>query len=1036
MNRLSSRFHLAMGLASLVVTVLLAALFGGLLPDRDGALRAARTSLAESVAVAAAALVSDDEDDTRLSDMLAYIVSRNPELRAITLRTLDGTPRLQAGTPGPESAAAASNDGHSTETLLRVPLAREGQTFGRVDLEFAPLQGDASLATLLHHPLVTVGLISSVCFVLFYLYLRRMLKHLDPARVVPGRVRTAFDTLAEGLMVLDPAGRIVLANLAFAEVLGQTPEALIGRAATALDWVADPANASAESGATLGAETGTDLAALLQRGQAWRNALLVLRCADGQQRSFMVNGSPVPGAGGKAAGVLVSFDDVTELQAQEIALRIARDQAEAANQAKSDFLANMSHEIRTPMNAVLGFAQLLRRNPQLNAGNAQRHLDTILGSGRHLLTLINDILDLSKVEAGRMEVERIDCALHQVVHEVATVMRVRADEKGVALLLDFPEPLPAQVRTDPARLTQVITNLVGNALKFTERGQVTLRVYMKRADDGRALVAIDISDTGIGIPADKVDAIFEPFVQAEVSTTRRFGGTGLGLAISRRFARALGGDVYATSVLGQGSTFHITIDAGLDGDVQWLEPAQLAEPPRRAAAVSGQQWHFAPATVLVVDDGAENRELVRLVIEPTGLRVVEAENGQQAIDQVAAERPAIVLMDVQMPVMDGYTAARKLREDGCTLPILALTANAMKGFERELESAGFSGYVSKPVDIDLLLAELGQRLGGTQQPTAAAAAVVAAAAPVCAAAAAEPAARLPNTEPDAPTAAAAAVGDAAVLPKIVSRLAAHPRLAKVARNFALTLPDKLAQMRRALAAGQFDELAELAHWLKGAGGTVGYDAFFEPARDFEQHVKAGQRAAMADGLAVLEALAARIEAPPATPSAAAGPATAATVAATPTLAAAPPPSVAAAATPALAPTTPPAAAGLPTIVSRLAGHPRLAKVARNFALALPDKLAQMQRAFDSGQWDELAALAHWLKGAGGTVGYDAFFEPARDFEQHITSGQRAGMAAGLAALQALAARVEPPAAAEAGVASAAEPAASALAPPTQPEPVA
>jgi PAS domain S-box-containing protein len=723
--------------------------------------------------------------------------------------------------------------GVSTDAQIVVPILQGTKRWGHAELRFAPLPGSHGWSVLTSTPVKLIAAVTGACFVLFYLYLRRMLRHLDPSRSIPGRVRTAFDTLAEGLLVIDPKGQIVLANRAFADVVGRPGDELIGKRAATLAWT-NKAKASIHA-------DETPWAASLSDARSRHNVVIYLQDAQGQRRTFMVNCSPVPGAGGKPAGVLVSFDDVTALEEKEIELRVARDAADAANRAKSDFLANMSHEIRTPMNAILGFTELLRRGYQHSAQDARKYLDIIHGSGTHLLELINDILDLSKVEAGRLDVERVPCAAHEVVQDVVRVMNVRAEEKGVELRVEFPETLPATVLTDPSRLRQIVTNLVGNALKFTQRGSVGVTMRMQ-SDAGPPRLVIDISDTGIGIAPDKLDAIFEPFVQAEASTTRQFGGTGLGLAISRRFARALGGDVTVSSVAGQGSTFRVTLETGPLQGVNWLEPQALASARETPTVIETSSWVFPPARVLVVDDGPENRELVRLVLEAAGLAVVEAENGAAALDTLGRETVDLVLMDVQMPVMDGYTATRMLRERGCTTPVLALTANAMKGFEREIDAAGFSGHLTKPVDIDAMLAELAQRLGGRRIEASAnsgatpVAASVATVVPLRASAA-------PDSQP------------------IESRLANHPRLRKVVRSFGEQLPARLQAMHSALAAGELDALAQLAHWLKGAGGTVGFDVFFEPARLLEQHVKNGDLALVQEALLHLQALSRRIVIP-------------------------------------------------------------------------------------------------------------------------------------------------------------------------------
>ena len=835
MKGLSTRFHLALGLSLMVLSILLVALYFGLIPDREAAVRAGRMALAEAVAASSTALM-DEQEDSKLRNLLGFIARRNPDLLSIGLRRADGVLLIEFGEHGGHWQAQRA--GVSTDAQLIVPILQGSARWGHAELRFVPLHAAGWRGVLGSAPVKLIGAVVLSCFAVFYLYLRRMLRHLDPSRAIPGRVRTAFDTLAEGLLVLDPKGSIVLANRAFGEVVGQRGDDLIGKPAAALAWT-NQAQARIHS-------ADTPWAASLQDARVRHNVVMYLEDAHNKRRTFMVNCSPVPGAGGVPAGVLVSLDDVTELEEKEIELRLARDDAQAANRAKSDFLANMSHEIRTPMNAILGFTELLRRGYQHGAADTRKYLDIIHGSGRHLLELINDILDLSKVEAGHLDVERVACAAHRVVLDVVRVMSVRAAEKGIALRAEFPEALPASVSSDPSRLRQIVTNLVGNALKFTQQGAVTVSMRIAPDTPHRAL-AIDVSDTGIGIPADKLEAIFEPFVQAEASTTREYGGTGLGLAISRRFARALGGDVTVSSVPGKGSTFRITLETGALEGVPWLAPSELAAVEEARETIVAAPWHFAPAHVLVVDDGAENRELVRLVLEAAGLRGSEAEHGALALEQMASAGADLVLMDVQMPVMDGYTAARLLRERGCTVPVLALTANAMKGFEREIEAAGFSGYLTKPVDIDAMLAELALHLDGRRGPVDAAATTLDEAA-----AGTAHCAQTRRHEGSRSTSA----GD-----PIVSRLAQHPRLQRVVRNFGLQLPAKLQAMLDAQARGDLNELAALAHWLKGAGGTVGYDELFEPARDLEQHAQRSDAGAVARVLQQLQALARRIVIP-------------------------------------------------------------------------------------------------------------------------------------------------------------------------------
>ena len=513
----------------------------------------------------------------------------------------------------------------------------------------------------------------------------------------------------------------------------------------------------------------------------------------------------------------------------------------------------MSHEIRTPMNAILGFTEVLQRGCGKNERDARKHLDTIHSSGKHLLELINDILDLSKVEAGRMEVERIDCAPHEVIREVVKVLNARAREKGVTLAFEAATPLPERIQSDPGRLRQIVTNLVGNALKFTERGGV--RVVARMAGTRSApQLAIDVVDTGIGIPEDKIGKLFEPFVQADTSMTRKFGGTGLGLALSRNFARALGGDITVTSVAGQGSTFTATLDTGALVGVRMLDPAEATRVDEDVAADASLRWEFPARRILVVDDGPENRELVSLVLAEAGLTVEEAENGQIAVDMVARAQYDAVLMDMQMPVMDGYTATKLLRSRGVKLPIIALTAHAMKGFEQEILAAGCSGYLTKPIDIDVLLGTLAEKLG-TGRRVKATAPAAPAERPAPAPAAAPAQAPMPVLEERID------LGPAMGGAPVVSRFANHPRLRSAAARFAGRLGEQLDAMDRAHAAADFVELTALAHWLKGAGGTVGYDDFTAPAHNLETLAKAGDAPGTRAALAELRGLEARLVVP-------------------------------------------------------------------------------------------------------------------------------------------------------------------------------
>jgi len=418
--------------------------------------------------------------------------------------------------------------------------------------------------------------------------------------------------------------------------------------------------------------------------------------------------------------------DITELRAREKELKKARKAAESASAAKSEFLASMSHEIRTPLNGILGMAQALRTR-DLNRDEMDM-VETILDSSRSLMTILNDILDLSKIEAGRLELSPVNVDFRHRVSRIQKFFRPSAEDKGLYLKLVVDPRLPTDLILDTVRVRQCISNLVSNAIKFTSKGGVIIAAKSKLIEgtENSHLVTVHVSDTGIGIAPEQRATLFDSFTQADASTTRRFGGTGLGLSIARRLARMMGGDITVASKLGQGAIFTFTFRADATSgppvakrptqDTSANRPALISDVTEDRPATSSAPLGTGTNTnslrgmrVLIVDDNKVNRRVARLFVEPLGMIATEAEHGQEALQMLAGEHYDLVLLDMHMPIMDGRETIRRIRssdEDWSDILVIALTADAMAGDREKCINLGMNGYVAKPVDQRELFTEL------------------------------------------------------------------------------------------------------------------------------------------------------------------------------------------------------------------------------------------------------------------------------------------------------------------------------------------
>ena len=493
------------------------------------------------------------------------------------------------------------------------------------------------------------------------------------------RYRTLFEYAPDGIIIADLEGYYIDANPGICQMLGYTRDELVGMHASNIVVETEIQNIDP---ALPVINSGSD------DRREWQ-----FRRKDGTTFAAEVLATRMPD--GNLMGMI---RDITERKIAEKELHEMKAAAESANRAKSDFLANMSHEIRTPMTAIIGYAQILLDHEH-EVSERQDFLQVIRRNGRHLLALINDVLDISKIEAGEMTVERMTCDVQQELSDLVAMMKPRAADQGLDFSVTFQTPIPRRIQSDPLRLRQILVNLLGNAIKFTATGVVRLRV---RCDSsGASVLQFDVEDTGVGLTQTQIERLFTPFMQADESTTRRFGGTGLGLTISRRLARMLGGDVVVQSEPGVGSVFTATIEAGPCSVEMWHDAEEaITAPPAPSEKL---QEVGLQGRILVADDGRDNQRLISFLLRDAGAEVTIAQNGREAVDIASRQPFDLILMDMQMPELDGYGATAELRRRGLTIPIVALTANAMSDDRSKCLASGCSDYVTKPIEKETFL---------------------------------------------------------------------------------------------------------------------------------------------------------------------------------------------------------------------------------------------------------------------------------------------------------------------------------------------
>ncbi len=502
------------------------------------------------------------------------------------------------------------------------------------------------------------------------------------------------------------------------------------------------------------------------------------------------------------------FNDHLEKLVEERTLEAsrARDEALAASKAKSEFLATMSHEIRTPMNAIIGFTELLLHKMGLNEDQRQ-YVERIHGSSKALLQIINDILDFSKIEAGKLDIESVDFNFNQVLNDIRNMYSQQAEKKGINLTFKVDDTIPAMLIGDPLRVTQIITNLISNALKFTEQGSVTVTANLVEEQDNSLIIEFCCRDTGIGIPQSAQEKLFSAFTQADSTTTRRYGGTGLGLSICRSLVGMMGGEIWLRSKVGNGTSFYFT----LPFKVSEKQP----EPDDNQDGAETEDRGFTGRKVLLVEDNEINQELAQALLTDMGFEMDIACNGLESLEMVKLHDYDLVFMDLQMPLMDGLTATTRIKQQQPEFktPIIAMTANASEEDRKRCMEAGMDDFISKPISIDALQTVIGRNLNSSE-----------------------------TDEPD--TSNPRAVEEQTQIPvlNVNQALKMMGNKKKLLKNMLRLFVDKYTsvdlQLSELIRQQQWEEATRLAHTLKGVAGNLSAERFTQAAKQLEKSLKA------------------------------------------------------------------------------------------------------------------------------------------------------------------------------------------------------
>ena len=801
MKFLNAKSRIAIAIVCLMLSIMAMATFIGAGPNQYKAETYGRAKLCEAIALNCAVhLNRADVRSTR--GLLETMVARNEQLVSAALRRTNGRVEAEAG---PHKSLWNDTVRRTAETHLSVPMFIGSGKWGELELVFTKLNHAGIWAYFMRPWSRFFLIVGSIGFCAVYFFLGFVLRQLDPIQAVPKHVREALDSFSGGLLLTDRNGRVVLTNSAFSQWIGMNPDDVIGRSAEKFLWKIE-SSATDESVPNKNHRLPWVVAIDQETPQIrW---LMRLNDHKNQVLTLIANSSPIVGHNGEYRGVLTSFEDVSALEHHKIELLHAKSTADQTYQARSKFLASMSHEIRTPMNAILGYTEVLLSGYAESEGNRQKDLATIHSSGEHLLTLINDILDLSKIEAGLMHFEMKRCGTQEILALAVEALKIKAEQKNISLGYRTEGLIPVTILTDESRLKQALLNLIGNSIKFTEKGGVELIARMERNGD-KELLALDVVDTGICITPDQIKRIFDPFSQADSSISRRLGSTGLGLSISRQIVQKMGGDITVKSPSGIGSTFTITLDPGCLDEIERVPIVALAADVMQNDEI---KCHDAGCDAFLVKPISVAR------LPNTLSSLVPHEIVEVTFSESAA----------------ATTAERSIIEPSSPL---TGTAAATSATQRAAAEALDPVAVKHTWDCSQIPLHANVEASATAE---------------VAPAPERPVARPPKQNIEQTM-------------MMTLQGALHPSLPMdnpdyrmIVEVFVNRLRMRVPEMRAAVDEAEYNVLAELAHWLKGACGTAGFDAFTEQAASLQSAAQSNNVKAIEFSMGEIESLCQRI----------------------------------------------------------------------------------------------------------------------------------------------------------------------------------